>query len=295
MSRRRLAWLKANNLQFTGVKVNYNKGYQQRRLNELALMTGTGKKRYAAEKVNIPQWMIKKLQQKMKEKDQKTAALDMVGEQKAVSKRRTVMDSVAVPYADGQLYHQQLCGLERNTGVDELDKRERLSATIKGVHLCFELRNNMMEPMYVNVAVVILKGTDCDPYTIRFFRATGNGRALDFDASVLSANDMHCRPINTDRYGILMHKRFLLNPTREDANTMHGQRSPGTSYMAFDKYIPVNRTFQYDVGATSSDPVNARLMLLWWCNPFMATPTATHTTAAISMSCLAVNYFGDPK
>jgi len=177
------------------------------------------------------------------------------------------------------------------TGADAMDTRERDSAVVKGFKLCMEVANqNTTLPMYFNLAVVVPRDTTAITGT-SFFRAqSGDGRTEDFDPTLLSANELHCLPINTDRYVVLKHTRTKIEPNQVVAR--------GGQYKNIDFYMPIQKQFRWD-GATSTPRKD--IFVVFWASYFGRTPgtlaasNQNDTSENFSYHQRIVTYFGDPK
>jgi len=178
-----------------------------------------------------------------------------------------------------------------STGGDALNTRERDTAVIKGFKVCMELSNQSFTlPMYFNMAVVVPR----DASTVNnddFFRAqAGDTRTANFSPGDLSANQLHCLPINSDKYIVLKHKRFRIEPNQVVAR--------GNQYRNVDFYQSIQKQFRWDdVTATPREDV----FLLYWASYFsrtagtLAASGENDTTENFSQSLRIVTYFGDPS
>lgn len=139
------------------------------------------------------------------------------------------------------------------------DKRERDLINLRGIRICMEVRNSYTpnNPCYYNLALVHDKTNDAT-LSNDFFRAlTGNDRSLDFATNGYSALFTACTPLNTDRWVILKHKRFLLGSPADTTRR---------SYFVKKMYIKIRRQLRFDLGATK--PVDGQIKLLHWCDEF---------------------------
>jgi len=177
------------------------------------------------------------------------------------------------------------------TGADAMDTRERDSAVVKGFKLCMEIGNQSgVLPMYFNLAVVVPRD-QTSVNTTDFFRAqSGDVRTADFDPTTLAANELHCLPINTDKYVVLKHKRMKVEPNQ--------LVSRGNHLRNIDFYMPIQKQFRWD-GATSTPRKD--IFIVCWAAYFGRTPGTTaasgqnDTTENLSYHQRIVTYFGDPK
>lgn len=206
------------------------------------------------------------------------------------SKRSQTVETPFGTTAMCTIIKNNVTNIAKDTTGDDLDLRERDTAVIKGFKVCMEVQNtNVTEPMYYNVAVLVPRdeiGTDSDD----FFRAQGGtSRTDNFDPASLSANELHCLPINTDKFIILKHKRFRLS--RNNAN------SNDTMSCNVDFYMPINRQLRWDdaTGTPRKD-----IFLVRWASFFgrtagtAAASGQNDTSETYQQSCRVVTYFADP-
>lgn len=178
---------------------------------------------------------------------------------------------------------------------DGINQRERDIMHLSGVKFCWELRNDTEQPLYVNMAVVHIKGcTPIDNLGENFFRGAGNGdqegRYLDF-SDERTSNEFRCLPLNTDKFVVISHKRFQLIPQDQTAPRINNQS--GKNYRNLDWYTKVKRTIQYNPDGTATD--NSNLYLIYWCDQFMQ-PSGTPTVeGALQRQVKIITYFHEPR
>lgn len=176
-------------------------------------------------------------------------------------------------------------------GADAINTRERDVAVIKGFKVCSEIKNiNTSDQMYYNIAVVVARDNLGVP-TDDFFRAeSGTSRTVNFDPSILTANELHCLPINTDKYIILKHKRIKL--------LIDNVTSVGRNQTNHDFYMPINRQLRWDdaLGTPRQD-----IYILSWASFYGRTFGTTaasgqnDTSENYERSLKVVTYFDDPS
>lgn len=147
------------------------------------------------------------------------------------------------------------------------------------------VRNKAVFPQWFHWAILTPKN-DSDITTSNFFRSQGNtttaggdGRAVDFDTT-LPGHKMHSMSINSDKYKIITHKKFLL---RGDDAVGSFNNGTGYRYRQISQFIPINRQFRYDgsegiVGSLT--PMN----LVFWSTGL---EDASGTTATADLLCLS--------
>lgn len=205
------------------------------------------------------------------------------------SKKHALQDDATIlTLSTRTLYSQTLTDLPKQTG-DEINRRDRDIARLSGVKFCWELANNTSDPVYLNWAIVIPKG-DNTVGSADFFRAYGTSRSVTFGSS-LTSNDFHCRPINSDRYDIVTHKRYRLGPNNGASNTTW-YAGTEKSYMNLNKYIKIKRQFRYEGVLNQSE---GRIpILVYWFDQFLK-PSGTTPVPVVNILQRNIQYFRDPK
>lgn len=214
---------------------------------------------------------------------------DRVG--KATAKRNETINENTIAWDDNTLYPYDILQLGR-TSTNEINQRQRDVSNVRGFKLCMEVRNNGTSPLYWNVAVCAVNergGHNAAYHEDDFFRSYGNERAVAFGDANLGTLDRHCRPINSDKFTILMHKRFKLGPVSPIAYS-----DDKKSYMNFMRYVPLKRQIRWSDGSTDSIPENANLYLYHWFGQWNKATNVVSTGAATG-SLRSVIYFREPK
>lgn len=185
-----------------------------------------------------------------------------------------------------------LTTIQRGDGINE---RERDTLHLSGVKFCWELRNDTELPLYLNMAVVHIKGcTPIEDIAKDFFRGAGNntsnGRFLDF-SDELTSNEFRCLPLNTDKFVVLHHKRMRLIPQDQSAERINDQS--GRNYRNVDWYTKINRTIQYDENGARTD--NSNLYFMYWCDQYLQPGGTLPVTGALQTQRKFITYFHEPR
>jgi hypothetical protein len=142
--------------------------------------------------------------------------------------------------------------------------------------------------MYYNWAIIAPKDSTATAISAtEFLRGNGISRNQAFDTT-LSGSQMHCLPINTDKFTVLEHKRFRLNTSTGPTYT----NEDGSSYMNFNKYVPVNRQLRYK--NNSNDPTQGDIWMVHWASGYMQNTGTAVATNAYRQSESIVTYFKEP-
>jgi hypothetical protein len=154
------------------------------------------------------------------------------------------------------------------------------------------MRNNFtVNPLYVNVAVVYDKRSN-DGTTVvgtgDFFRSRGgNTRAQDF-GTALGGLEFRCLPLNTDRFSVIRHKRFMLL-SKNPVNTTYAYAT-GKSFKLYEDWIPLKRRITFEDGSAQS-----KIWLLIWCDEMFANPGDAPEGGALTLTRRCTIYFKEPK
>lgn len=203
-------------------------------------------------------------------------------------KRHVTSEINALPLDTSTLYSYGITDIAQG---DDINNRERRMVNLRGFKLCMELENDHTTPMYINIAVLCPRDGAAGVVNGDFFRGSSTARALDFDDAGITGMEYHCLPINSDRYTILKHKRYRLDPSSEAAY----KNSNGTNFKNVDWYIPIKRQLRYNNQPTNDQPENGRCFLVYWFAPFQASAGAVAITGVVNVSQRVVAYFRDPK
>lgn len=198
--------------------------------------------------------------------------------------KRTPTQSTGVQnQADRVLHYQEL--ILPNEGTTP-DQRTRNIINLRGFKLCQEFKTGTGTPsglgyIYLNVACVSSKTdpTSNSVSTNHWFRGNNDDRAVDFDV-VGSSIDLHCRPINTDRWNIFFHQRMKLGAGGNDVSK---------KTIPFMKWVTINRQIRF----TDTNQPSTRFFVVWW---YAVDGTDRVTTAAnvVNTQWSHITYFREP-
>lgn len=186
-----------------------------------------------------------------------------------------------------------LVQLDKQAGGDSLNRRERDICNLRGLRICAEVYCIATTPCYYNFALVYDRENLKQPLDQDFWRAQGgDDRSINFNIDpgppIVYRDSLHyhCAPLNTDRFVVLMHKRYLINGSQN----VNGPKS----YFARKWYVKIKRQLRFD-GAAASTPVDGQIYGLQWCDDFASaggpsTSVADRVNATHTVTC----YFKDP-
>jgi len=193
--------------------------------------------------------------------------------------------STAITRDTRTLYTLNLCNCDQGPNRNN---RERNIINVRGFKICFSMRNNLDEPLYLNVAILHPKNAG-DITPANFFRAHGTSRGSDFDLTK-TALEFHCLSLNTDKFAILKHKRYRL---RARGGTAYSDGT-GRNYINLDWYIKLKRQLRYDA-STSEAPIDGSCYLVYWMDRFFGAQNEVVSTNACNFQERHIMYFRDTK
>lgn len=208
------------------------------------------------------------------------------------TKRFTVLDQSPTILNTRTLYKHELTEIPR-AATNEIDSRMRDILNIRGfkLYMHFDSAASTPRPTTVNVAVISPKDGVLDVSDVGFFRGTGLTRGLDFDPTILNSLDFNTRHINTDKYIILWHKRFLMAERNSGAAARTNKQN---SYVMIKKWVGLKRQVRYD--GIPEGPPGARtgpVWLVYWIDKYQT--AAGPGIPDGSLACRAVTYFREPR
>lgn len=204
----------------------------------------------------------------------------------ANSKRQVPVNSDELLRSNRTLYVDAINNIPRGDGINE---RKRSIVNYRGAKICFDFRSIAASPCHLNVAVLAPKDGTLTVNENDFFRGSGDRRARDFDLT-LTSQDFHCLNINTDKYTILRHKRYML--AAEGPTTVF-EDNTSNSYVSLRWWIPVRRQLRYD--EDQSTPESGKMFFVYWYDNFQRNSgSAVQQGTGVAMTRI-VNYFREPK
>ena len=210
----------------------------------------------------------------------------------ASSKRNTPINDVAPTLVATKVLRSfNLCDVP-HSDTNNINTRQRHLVNFRGFKLCMEVSNVEDVPIYFNVAMVTVKANTA-PTAFEFFRGSGQNRALDFGGATVNGLEYHCLPLNADKFNILWHKRYTLNPGFSTTPTVYKSDS-GKSFFTIKKYTKFNRQLQY---ANNADviPESGGVWLIYWASVFGSSDVSPSLPNALSISTRVVAYYREPK
>jgi hypothetical protein len=180
------------------------------------------------------------------------------------------------------LFNFVLTNIERGTAINQA---LRDSVVLHGFKICLYFENlSSDQVLNLNWAIVSPK-KGASMYTQNFFRSNSGERAINFDEDGLTANDYHCRAINTDEFEIFCHKR--LNILRRNNNN-------GLYARSINYWQKINRLITFEnVGETRycATPI----FLIYWYATRGTGPNPQAVAQHLKVDFRSVAYFREPS
>ncbi len=186
---------------------------------------------------------------------------------------------------------REMLEIAKTTNTGDITQRQRDIINFRGFKGCIEIKNLLDSPLMFNYAVVV-RNDQFDTNVFGFFRNDGRSsdRELDF-SNTLSSNDFHCLPINTDKYHVLKHKRFIIGAA---ATTNGFTTNSRENYRTLNFYHRVKRQFRYK-GNSENDLAADNIEVVWWCDRMLNPAGALSEIDACQVHERYVSYFREPK
>lgn len=166
------------------------------------------------------------------------------------------------------------------------NQRDTNTVDVRGFKIQMTVEQTTLAPTYFNWAIISPKGTFSSTSTFdvgEFFRDYGIQRNINFAQASLNGMQFHMRPISTDTYSVLCHKRCLL-AAGTDGRTKLGIKTWNT-------YVKLGREIRYDLDGDTL-PVANQVWLCYWCSLYQ-TPVSTVLANAATVSGEFMTYFKD--
>ena len=206
------------------------------------------------------------------------------------TKRFELLTPQQVLFGTKLAYSESLVDIPKGTN-NEIDRRQRDMANIRGFKMCMEFTNLFTtSPLDVRWAIVVDRKQDVPDATFdtttynTFFRGGGTERHKAFPqtGTLLNHLELMTRNINTDQFLIVKGGLIRLAPKDPD-------NGRGFSYM-LKKYVPLKRQVRYN----SAGYPNPQMWLIWWCDEPGNVGTAS-TPSACQITQYQTVYFREPK
>lgn len=214
----------------------------------------------------------------------------------STSKRATVLEGSGPQAQDTRtLYSANLLGGISQQLQNNENRREGSAVNVSGFKFCFHIVNTQATPLIWHFALISPKGctTNVDPgtdivQTQNFFRANDSGvRAMDF-SNQLSGMEFMCKPINTDNWVILKHKRIRLGPNQFQADSTNTNRD---NYRILNYWFKFKRQVRYD----DLDLVGSGVYLVGWADTIDAAASTSPVLGGYTLNQRVIKYFRDAK
>lgn len=183
------------------------------------------------------------------------------------------------------LYFSALTSIPEG-GTGSTDRRKD-TVNLRGFLIQLNISNKVTNPVCYNWALVAPKDRNNGITTTNFFRSYGAQRGETFSATTLSSIDFKHRPINTDLYHILAHKRIML---AKNAGETDGNRG---FYVNKKWYIPLKKQIRFEIQGDELSLDN--IYWIVWCDINNSIVGTGVTDDVIANIANLVTYFRNTK
>lgn len=204
--------------------------------------------------------MVTGRSKKRENRRKKRQAMRRVGESPGSSNAKwDSLNAVPTAMSPETMYQTPLLDVTKVAGTSSYDRRLKDQLNFRGIKFCMNFRVDGAlgtAKAWINVAVISPKSdlsSNAPVPTTDFFRdPSGSTRATDFGIA-LNAMEFRCSAINTDKYNIHSHKRYIVGPS---------QSTEGHRERLIEWYLPIKRQIRYE--STTAYPEGKNLYLVWW-------------------------------
>ena len=157
-----------------------------------------------------------------------------------------------------------------------LNQREYDMIYVSGYKISMQLRSGRPDPSMFHVALIAPREycgvAETPNFQENFFRGFEQTRGIDF-STALASQQFHEYPINSDKFHIFWHKRFVIGP--EDTTSPVEEYNVGVSknWKWIKKYVPIKRQIRFENGTAGS--ATNRIYLVQWGDLFLNDPAST--------------------
>lgn len=206
-----------------------------------------------------------------------------------------------VSLATKNLYNTRISNFpEREDGVTNvLGNRERDVINYVGMSVDLTIVNNLVVPIYFNMAFIIPHNTSTTAIaTDAFFRNDGgtatapaDTREEDFGPA-LPAIIAKGLSINTDKYSIIKRWTYTVGPKSKGTTAGQEYNPDKPNFKRIKRYVPIRRKMAFD-SQSSTIPNNGTIWVVYWAWHMGETAGADPTTGAYQIEDVYMNYYRD--
>lgn len=169
------------------------------------------------------------------------------------------------------LFANRIEFIEPPGGNDKIRGSPSMSFFVKSIKLCATFANTSQVPIHMHMALIQPKQADVtavsDITTDMFVDSTSSSdKFVDFIPLSLDTSwdrGQDCRGLNKNKFNIVTHQKFLLNPGQDPTTEIPTKREHGSSWRHFEKYYKINKRFEFDTN-TDAYPTHPLWLLVWW-------------------------------
>lgn len=192
------------------------------------------------------------------------------------------------PFSTKTLYTYEITGIPQGP---EITNRTRDIINLKGFKICANFLNQRTnDNVFLNYAILNPKN-DLVVTGDAFFRSYGLDRGLPFDSNELTSMDYHCRPINTDQFNIISHKRIKIAAKSSDLQNV------APSAIRVMRFVKCKRQLRWTrFTPEEGEPFefcSTPIYFVWWCS-IEGKPNEAASDEALLVDCRIHTYFSNP-
>ncbi len=189
--------------------------------------------------------------------------------------------------------HSDILDVPFNTdGKDDINTRNRMLVNVRGIKICFHVINLSQKNITFHFAIVQTRPKQ-GLHSQGFYRNDGrNGlqRGLNF-GSYLTGMDHHCLNLNTDKYIVVKHYKFMICRNHSDG-TIYNENIK--NFVHFEKYLSLNKQLRFE-NRDGSDGYGPNLEIIHWADSCDTEINTQPIQNVYSMGLNTITYFREPR
>jgi len=209
------------------------------------------------------------------------------GEVKNVKHYQSYNSGLKTDVNTNTLYGATMTAIPR-TIDNNINQRQRAVCNVEYIEYYMTIKNtDNIAALQCNVAVIspkktgVLLGPTGQTVFPQFFRSPGvtNARYIDFSTTT-DTLDKHLCPINSDRFRVLSHERFMLNPTFHPGVGVE-LSFDAANYKQLHKRIPIGKQVRF--GDIDNEPLSLPIYLVYWFTYYQANTDVVANAVSINV------------
>lgn len=219
---------------------------------------------------------------------QKRRVMRRIGERVGSSTSKwNLISQNLIAFNPETLQQVRLLEVAKGAGGSAYDTRQTDMLNFRGIKFCMNFRVEGAigtAKAWLSVAVISPKSDLASNQSIPnagFFRdPQGSTRSRDFGNVLMTNLDYKCSAINSDKYNIHKHARYIIGPA---------QSTEGHKERYIEWYMPLKRQIRYE--SNTSNPEGKNMYLVWW----YSTSDGGTPNGAVQVQHTVKRYFREPR